>query len=95
MKSTSSRSKVTEVVFASRGYSIDQPLVVAPRDSPNTFTDITASTISRQFLHRRVPKRDEGGRWFHRQWNDAFRLYPGEVRRAGVSSRYVFMPIAA
>src|SRR5271166_1995387 len=36
---------VTEVVFASRGYSIDQPLAVAPRDLPNTFTDIAASTL--------------------------------------------------
>ena len=36
---------VTKVAFASRGYSIDQPLAVAPRDIPNTFTDIAASTI--------------------------------------------------
>jgi 5'-nucleotidase len=36
---------VTEVVFASRGYSIDQPLAVAPRDIPNTYTDIAAGTI--------------------------------------------------
>jgi 5'-nucleotidase / UDP-sugar diphosphatase len=35
---------VTEVVFASRGYRIDQPLAVAPRDLPNSFTDIAAST---------------------------------------------------
>jgi len=32
-------------VFASRGYSIDQPLAVAPRDLPNTFTDIAAGTL--------------------------------------------------
>ena len=38
------KKTVTEVVFASRGYSIDQPLAVAPRDLPNTFTDIAAST---------------------------------------------------
>ena len=36
---------VTADVFASRGYSIDQPLAVAPRDIPNTFADIAASTI--------------------------------------------------
>jgi 5'-nucleotidase len=36
---------VTAAVFASRGYSIDQPLAVVPRDLPNTFTDIAASTI--------------------------------------------------
>jgi 5'-nucleotidase / UDP-sugar diphosphatase len=42
------KKTVTEVVFASRGYSIDQPLAVAPRDLPNsgrTFTDIAASTL--------------------------------------------------
>jgi 5'-nucleotidase / UDP-sugar diphosphatase len=32
-------------VFASRGYRIDQPLAVVPRDLPNTFTDIAASTL--------------------------------------------------
>jgi len=36
---------VSEVVFASRGYRIDQPLVIAPRDLPNTFSDIAASTL--------------------------------------------------
>ena len=40
------KKTVTEVVFASRGYSIDQPLAVAPRDMPNTFTDIAAGTSS-------------------------------------------------
>ena len=32
-------------MFASRGYSIDQPLAIAPRDLPNTFTDIAGGTI--------------------------------------------------
>jgi 5'-nucleotidase / UDP-sugar diphosphatase len=32
-------------VFASRGYSIDQPLAIAPQDLSNTFTDIAAGTI--------------------------------------------------
>lgn len=36
---------VNAAVFASRGYSVDQPLAVAPRDIPNTYTDIAASTI--------------------------------------------------
>jgi len=36
---------VTRVAFASRGYSIDQPLAIAPRDIPNTFTDVAASTL--------------------------------------------------
>jgi 5'-nucleotidase/UDP-sugar diphosphatase len=35
---------VTAAVFASRGYSIDQPLAIATQDLPNTFTDIAAST---------------------------------------------------
>ena len=39
------KQTVTKVVFASRGYSIDQPLAIAPRDVPNTFTDIAASTL--------------------------------------------------
>jgi 5'-nucleotidase len=36
---------VTKVAFASRGYSIDQPLAIAPKDIPNTFSDIAASTL--------------------------------------------------
>jgi len=39
------KKNVTEAVFASRGYSIDQPLAMAPQDLPNTFTDIAASTL--------------------------------------------------
>jgi 5'-nucleotidase / UDP-sugar diphosphatase len=39
------KKSVTGAVFASRGYSIDQPLAIAPRDIPNTFSDIAASTI--------------------------------------------------
>jgi 5'-nucleotidase len=36
---------VSAAVFASRGYSVDQPLAIAPQDLPNTFTDIAAGTI--------------------------------------------------
>lgn len=39
------KKSVTGAVFASRGYSIDQPLAIAPQDLPNTFTDIAASTL--------------------------------------------------
>ena len=39
------KTSVTEAVFASRGYSIDQPLAVVPQDLPNTFTDIAAGTL--------------------------------------------------
>ena len=38
------KTGVTAAVFASRGYSVDQPLALVPRDIPNTFTDIAAST---------------------------------------------------
>jgi 5'-nucleotidase len=39
------KKTATEAVFASRGYRIDQPLAVVPRDLPNTFTDIAAGTV--------------------------------------------------
>ncbi|MBK8534286.1 MAG: 5'-nucleotidase C-terminal domain-containing protein [Candidatus Competibacteraceae bacterium] len=39
------KKAVSGAVFASRGYSIDQPLAVIPQDLPNTFTDIAASTL--------------------------------------------------
>jgi 5'-nucleotidase / UDP-sugar diphosphatase len=35
---------VTEVVFAPRGYSTDQPLAIVQQDLPNTYTDIAAGT---------------------------------------------------
>ena len=38
------KKAVTGAVFASRGYSIDQPVAIAPQDLPNTFTDIAAGT---------------------------------------------------
>jgi 5'-nucleotidase / UDP-sugar diphosphatase len=38
------KKAVSEVVFASRGYSVDQPLAVASQNLPNTFTDIAAGT---------------------------------------------------
>ena len=39
------KKSVTSAAFASRGYSVDQPLAVVPRDLPNTFTNIAAGTI--------------------------------------------------
>jgi 5'-nucleotidase len=39
------KKTVTKVAFASRGYSIDQKLAIAPKDIPNTFADIGASTL--------------------------------------------------
>lgn len=38
------KKSVTGAVFSSRGFSIDQPLAIVPRDLPNTFADIAAST---------------------------------------------------
>jgi 5'-nucleotidase len=38
------KKTVTKVVFASRGYSIDQPLAMIDRDLPNAFADIAAGT---------------------------------------------------
>ena len=57
------KKTVTEVVFASRGYSIDQPLAVAPRDLPNTFTDIAAGTLLANLVtdaFRKATKADIG-----------------------------------
>ncbi len=57
------KKTVTEVVFASRGYSIDQPLAVAPQDIPNTYTDIAAGTILANFCtdaFRNATKADIG-----------------------------------
>lgn len=39
------KKTVTKVVFASRGYAIDQPLARLSQDIPNTFSDIAASTV--------------------------------------------------
>ena len=41
---------VTEAVFASRGYSVDEPLVVVSEDVPNTFPDIVAGTPLANFV---------------------------------------------
>ena len=39
------KARVTEVVFASRGFAIDQPLAKIDQDLPNTSSDLTASTV--------------------------------------------------
>ena len=54
---------VSAAVFASRGYSIDQPLAVIPRDLPNTFTDVAASTLLANLVtdaFRKATKADIG-----------------------------------
>jgi 5'-nucleotidase/UDP-sugar diphosphatase len=39
------KKSVSAAAFASRGYGIDQPLAIAPRDLPNTYSDIAAGTL--------------------------------------------------
>lgn len=39
------KKSVSAAAFASRGYSVDQPLAIAPRDLPNTYADIAAGTL--------------------------------------------------
>jgi 5'-nucleotidase/UDP-sugar diphosphatase len=39
------KKSVSGVVFASRGYSVDQPLAIAPQDLSNNFPDIAATTL--------------------------------------------------
>jgi 5'-nucleotidase len=39
------KKSVSAAAFASRGYSVDQPLAIAPRDLPNAYADIAAGTI--------------------------------------------------
>jgi 5'-nucleotidase len=39
------KKNVTAAVFASRGYSVDQPLAIVPEDLSNTYTDIAAGTL--------------------------------------------------
>ena len=54
---------VNAAVFASRGYSVDQPLAVTPQDLPNTFTDIAAGTILANLVtdaHRKATQADIG-----------------------------------
>jgi 5'-nucleotidase / UDP-sugar diphosphatase len=54
---------VSAAVFASRGYSVDQPLAIAPQDLPNTFTDIAAGTILANLVtdaHRKATQADIG-----------------------------------
>jgi len=54
---------VTAAVFASRGYSVDEPLAVIKQDLPNTFKDIAAGTILANFLtdaHRHATKANIG-----------------------------------
>ena len=76
------KKTVTEVVFKSRGYRIDQALAVAPRDIPNAYTDIAASTLLANFCTDAFRQSHESGHRLYRQWNDARRFHSREVRCA-------------
>ena len=89
------KKTVTEAVFASRGYSIDQPLAIAPQDLPNTFTDIAAGTLLANLCHRRLPKRHESGHRIHRQRDDARRSYPGKTGVQTVYDVFAVAPLGA
>lgn len=57
------KKSVTEAVFASRGYQIDQPLAVVPKDLSNSFTDIAAGTVLANLVtdaFRKATKADIG-----------------------------------
>jgi len=57
------KKSVTAAAFASRGYRIDEPLALVPRDLPNTFTDIAAGTVLANLVtdsFRRATKADIG-----------------------------------
>ncbi len=51
------KASVSAAVFASRGYRVDQPLALTPKDLPNTFTDIGAGTILANSSLLFVPRR--------------------------------------
>ena len=56
-------SNETEVTFASRGYSIDQPLAMVTRDLPNTYSDLAAGTMLANLMtdsFRKATKADIG-----------------------------------
>jgi len=57
------KNGVTAAVFASRGYSIDQPLAMTTQDLPNTYTDYAAGTLLANLVtdaYRRATHADIG-----------------------------------
>ena len=78
-------------MFASRGYSIDQPLAIAPRDLPNTFTDIAASTSLANLVTDAFRKATQSGHRVHRQRDDARWAYRG---KSGVQTVYDVFAVA-
>ncbi len=73
---------VTAAVFAARGYRIDQPLAIAPRDLPNTFTDIAAGTLLANLCTDAFRSATQADIGFTANRDDARRSDTGEVGRA-------------
>ena len=71
------KKDVTKTVFASRGFSVDQPLAIAPQDLP-TPSATSPPARSGQPLHRRLPGSHEGGYRLLRQRLDARRPTRGK-----------------
>ena len=76
------KKAVTEAVFASRGYSIDQPLAVVDAGHPQYVHRHCRQHAARQSRHRRLQKRHRGGHRIYRQRADARRVDAGNVGRA-------------
>ena len=79
-------------MFASRGYSIDQPLAVAPRDVPNTFTDIAAGTILANLCTDAFRNATQAEIGSTANGMMRLRLHPGEVQ--GVQTVYHVFAVA-
>ncbi len=85
---------VTAAVFASRGYSIDQPLCRDHRRTcPTRSLDCRRQHAPRQPRHRRLQKRHESGHRIQRQRADAHRPDPGKVRRETVYDVFAVAPL--
>ncbi len=72
------KKSVSAAAFASRGYRVDQPLAIAPRDLPNTYTDIAAGTILANLVTDSFRAATTGRHRLHRQRHDARGSFPRE-----------------
>ena len=78
-------------MFASRGYSVDQPLAVVPQDLPNTFTDIAAGTLLANLVTDAFGAPPSRHR-LHRQRHDACRV--SRKGKSGVQTVYDVFAVA-
>ena len=89
------KKSVSAAAFASRGYSVDQPLAIAPRDLPNTYTDIAAGTLLANLVtdsFRAATKADIG---LHRQRHDARRALRGKTGVVTVYDVFAVAPLGS